>query len=541
MHTPPASPSKWPTASRCLAWLQIAALLLACFPSLPVAADEFEEFEEDKPPETSFITFSYGAKFNPRQIHIQFVDVTLTDERIDMISLAERDRRLRERFPELQAPLTVKLEKALDDGIDQFYFDADSLRARQTVEAVFADIDKNLLAMTLRKDLAQKVWEAGMLLVMSISPETEDDARDRVLAKLVRLFPFVEPSVQDYPPHLVDAYRKVFNPSASNAFLLRVIVKDGCRARINGFDRPPSASEEMFVLAGKYAIAQVCKKKEKDGTMSEYVERVFVVPVQREETIDFTGEFALAFDFPNDFNLNAQLFNEDIDRQVALVSTLGHRLQVDQMVSAGLLPLKNPQDESMYRLLLVDVENDRLVRERTVPLTQIATPDRMKDALDSLLTGEEFKYILPPKPPGTDWTFIGIITASSGAGLIALGVVFAILADLKNDEFMDCSSDPACRGGVDSQSKRSSALQSRNQNALTANILMVAGGVAVAAGVTMILVHQLSGDADESDTSDDSDTSTTDPLEEYESRRDWSLGFAPSAEGGGFFSFGLTY
>jgi hypothetical protein len=539
MNSPPALSSKWPTASRCLACLQIAALLLTCVPALPLAADEFDEFDEfseEKPPETSFITFSYGAKFNPRQIHIQFVDVTLADEqRLAMISLAERDRRLRERFPELQAPLTAKLEKALDDGLDQFYFDANSTRARQTIEAAFGEIEKNLLAMSLRPDLAQKAWEAGMLLVMSIPPETEDAARDRVLARLIKLFPFVEPKLQDYPPHLIESYRKVFNPSASNAFLLRVIVKDGCWIRINGFDRPRNAStEELFVLSSKYALGQVCP--DKNGVAQ--LDRVFVVPITREETIDFTGEFALAFDFPNDFNLNAQLFNEDIDRQVALVSTLGHRLQVKQMISAGLLPLKNPQDESMYRLLLVDIDNDRLIRERTVPLTQIATPDRMRDALDSLLTGEEFKYILPPQPPGTDWTFIGIITASSGAGLIALGVVFAILAELKQQEFIDCSADPACRSAPDSDAKRSSALQDRNQNALVANILLVTGGLAAAAGITMILVHQLSGKSEES--KDDSSSPSSDPLEDYESLRDWSIGFAPSGDGG-FFSFGLTF
>jgi hypothetical protein len=525
-------------ASRCLACLQIAALLLTLSPTPLAIADDYDD---GSAPETSFITFSYGAKFNPRQIHIQFVDVTLEDERIDMISIAERDRRLRERFPELQAPLTLKLQQTLNEGIDQFYFDADSKRARSTIEAVFQDIDKNLLAMTLRPELTRSILEAGMLLVMSISPETEDAARDRILAKLVRLFPFIEPSIQDYPPHIVDEYRKVFNPAASNAFLLRVITQQGCWARINGFDRAKNVSEdELFVLAGKYAIAQVCKSKARGGAEGEeQVTRVFVVPIAREETIDFTGEFALAFDFPNDFNLNAQLFNEDIDRQVALVSTLGHRLQVKQMITAGLMPLKNPEDESMYRLLLVDVDNDRLIRERTIPLTQIATPERMKDALDSLLTGSEFKYILPPQPPGTDWTFIGIITASSGAGLIALGVVFAILADLKNDEFINCSNDPTCRGSDDNQSKRSAALQSRNQNALIGNILMVTGGVVLAAGVTMILVHQLSGKASESDSTDRD--SSRDPVDEYESLRDWSIGFAPSSEGGGFFSFGLTY
>lgn len=524
---------RWTTARRCLACLQIAALLLVSVPSAPVVAQdgqEFDDFEEEKPPETSFITFNYGADFNPRQIHIQFVDVTLDDRRMEMISLPARDRRLRERFPETQAPLTAKLENALDVGIDSYYFDANYRRSRQTIESTLDEIDKNLLAITLFPELARKAWEAGLLLVMSIPPETEDAQRDRVLARIVRLFPFVEPKVQDFPPHLVDMYRDVFKPTASNAFLLRVVVKDGCWIRINGFDRAHNASsDELFVLSGKYAIAQICPDKENVGQVS----RVFVVPITRDETIDFTGEFALAFDFPNDFNLNAMLFPEDEARQVALVTTLGHRLQVQQMISAGLLPSKD-QEESMYKIMLVDVENDRLIRERTVPLTQIATPERMRDALHSLLTGEEFEIILPPPPPTTDWTFVGIITAASGAGLIAVGVVFAVLADLKNEEFIDCSSDPNCRPDT---VKRNEQLKDRNQNALVANILLVAGGLVIATGVTMILVHQFSGRGAEKDKDDDS---AVDPEEELDALRDWTIGFAP-VEGGGYFGFGLTF
>lgn len=82
------------------------------------------------------------------------------------------------------------------------------------------------------------------------------------------------------------------------------------------------------------------------------------------------------------------------------------------------------------------------------------------------------------------WTTVGIITAGVGVALAGTGVVFGQIADGEQDNFNQ---------SLD-QNEKSLARSAAEKNALTADILFGAAGVAIVGGVTMIIVGVSSSD-----------------------------------------------
>jgi tetratricopeptide (TPR) repeat protein len=87
------------------------------------------------------------------------------------------------------------------------------------------------------------------------------------------------------------------------------------------------------------------------------------------------------------------------------------------------------------------------------------------------------------------WTTVGIITAGLGVALVGTGVVFGQISAGEQDNFdqsLDASDKALARSGAE-------------KNALTADILFGAGGLAIVGGITMIILDVTSGDAGDSD------------------------------------------
>ena len=535
-------------------WLTTPLILLICVaivagawpPNISYAQYDDDEDAAVKTSEsqdkTSFITIDFGASFNPRRRHLQFVEVTIEDDRVPMISLADRDRRLRERFPEMVLGIIAGLEASLEEGQMSFYM-GDYERAANRIENTFDGINENLRALAIKEEFAELAWNAGLSLILSLQGPENDYRRDRALASLVKLFPSRTPDEMRFPPSVVGLYEKVFRPALENGFELSIRVEKDCYATLNGtrveYTDHKKRQADIPVLPGKYAIMQRCTDPKKD--------RLFIVPVFQDEFVDFDGDLARSFKFPDKFDIDVRNAIKDDNAEAKLTNvivTLGRRLQVDDMIAVGLVPPPEgapAESESQYKMYLVDVNEGEKVRSLSVPLSQIPTQERMNEALDSLMTGREFEIIGPPPPEETDWTLIGIITSSVGGAVLIGGVVLAFLSQDQNDQFITCNQDPSCRSDVATQQD---LIQTRDQYALIGNIMMISGGVIVAAGLTMILVHQLTRDdeieAEDFEGGDDIEDRFEDDEFDYDASRNMQFGIAPTGDGG-MIQFGLIF
>ncbi len=86
------------------------------------------------------------------------------------------------------------------------------------------------------------------------------------------------------------------------------------------------------------------------------------------------------------------------------------------------------------------------------------------------------------------WTTVGIITAGVGVALVGTGVVFGQVSSSEQDNF---------DGSLDANEKALSR-SAAEKNALTADILFGAGGLAIVGGITMIILDATSGGGDDS-------------------------------------------
>jgi len=273
---------------------------------------------------------------------------------------------------------------------------------------------------------------------------------------------------------------------------------------------------------------------------NEEIDRVFTVPIGQDETVDFEGEFEKAFIFPDKYEMDGRLMRKREGLLVELIVTLGRRIEVDRMIAAGLLPPEGDGQEPLYKLYYVDVKGGVMIRKLTVPPSQIATTERKADALYSLLTGEDFILLRPPQPSTVDFTLVGSITAGGGALIALTGIIFALLADDENSNFEACNGDFGCRSGAGgNETTQNDALQSRNLNASVADALFISGGIIAVAGLTMILIDQLSGEEDGSvNLGEEADRITPETELSSELKIDW--GVTP-LEGGGFLQMRVVF
>jgi len=236
--------------------------------------------------------------------------------------------------------------------------------------------------------------------------------------------------------------------------------------------------------------------------------RAFVVPVDEDVTIDFHDAFANAFTYPISLGIDAR-DNKDTAFLKEVLVKLGDRTGVGHVMAAGLMP-----ETDAYRVLLVDVEKGTVVREVSVPPSEVATAEGMDDVVNHLWTGEELEVVVPEGGAPVDWTMVGGITAGVGGAVIIGGVITGVLAMQANDEFESCNVETECRQRRDDID----ALRSRDRQAIIADVLYGTGAAFTVAGVVMIIVDQVGGGGTEA--------------AEEEQASDWHFNMRPTRDGG---------
>lgn len=451
-----------------------------------------------------FVPLELGASYEPQQLNTQLVSTMRSYGRFGMLTLDERDERLNASFPELTLPNVSDLERKFSSG-QNAYFAGDLQKASDELSEALETASARLVALTLRPGFAESTYQGGLYLIQTLYFGLgEQDAAEKVMDQLVRLFPTQIPGEDQFPPDLVDLY-KSYLPGGAKGRNLTIKVKDGCYARINGKELPAQPSTTVVVLPGNYGLSEVC---------NETPTRAFVVPVTDHTTVDFHDAFAEAFTYP--LSLGVALQQNNSPQDIAnILAQLGRRTGVDYVVGAGLASA----DGDNYRVAVVDARTGQIMREATVPTSQLGTPEAMNDLVNHLWTGEPLTVIEELGGGGVDWTLIGGITMGTGAAIAIGGVVAAVLAKNANDEFFDCNAKPDCRlSGEDKEH-----LKSRNRSAVIADVLYGTGAVFAAAGLVMIIVDQVTGDEPANETAGD-----------------WRLDMKPT-DGGGMFDLRVVW
>ncbi|MDX9721304.1 MAG: hypothetical protein RBU37_11210 [Myxococcota bacterium] len=453
--------------------------------------------------QTVFIPVNFGAPYEPQQVHDELMKAASQDTRLSIIPTAQRDELLNVHFPELTLPNVSELEQRFARGNDSFLNGQYDVAAKE-LEAALDDASKRLVALSLRTGFADTTYQGGLVLIqVHYFGNGDAEKSAAVVDKLVRLFPTRIPSIEEFPPELIELFQTA-QPSSAKGVELTVKVAAGCHARLNGHDLTEAGTQAtLTVLPGKYGVAEVC---------DEQTTRAYVLPVDENTVVDFHDDFAKAYTYPVSLTLNVANHISESQTIASMLGTIGRRLGARHVIGAGLVP----EDSGMrpgYRMLLVEVGSG-LVREFTVPTSEVANSDGMLDALNALWTGEDFQLVSLDEPGGTNWTTVGAITAGAGAAVVLTGVVFAVLAMQADSDFAECNKTQTCR----SSSTMVDSVKDRSRFSTTADILYGTGAAVTITGLVLIIVDQL----------DDSGSDSAD---------NWHFALTPQRDG---LSFGLS-
>ena len=451
-----------------------------------------------------FIPVDFGAAYEPQQLNDNLNKLAIDDGRQQLMDSTTRDDLLNAHFPELMLPNVSELEQMFAKGNEAF-FDGDYDRASKQLETALAAAEGHLVSLSLRPGFAETIYQGGLFLIQAyFFVLDQPDKAEVVIERLVRQFPTQVPGDEQFPPDLVELYQR-YLPSSANGKNLTINVAEGCRGRVNGHDLLEAPTVTVVVLPGEYGVAEVC---------DEQTVRAYVVPVTEDTIIDFHDEFANAYTYPISLSLNASQMVDDNEHIAQMLVTLGHRVGVKHIIAAGLVPARGG-DSDGYKMMLVDVEGKKLVRQFTVRPADVTNNEGMKDAINSLWTGEAFSVItdINTQPNAVSWTTIGLVSLGTGGAIAVAGGVCAILAMQADDDFQACTNSYDCRSKSDGKDM-TNALKDRWKMSVFADALYGAGAAFVIAGAVMVIADQSGGSKLEGETSS------------------WNLGLAPTPDGG---------
>jgi hypothetical protein len=143
--------------------------------------------------------------------------------------------------PAEQGSTPAGLTESISRGIRQFFYQS----RRDAVETLRKAVDRglhHLPALARRPDLADQVYEAGIVLVRAAriteTPGSSGDASTSLaretVQRLATHFPTRTPSMETAPPEIVDLFEKAHAKTATQETVLELEVPNNCTATLNG-------------------------------------------------------------------------------------------------------------------------------------------------------------------------------------------------------------------------------------------------------------------------------------------------------------------
>jgi hypothetical protein len=140
------------------------------------------------------------------------------------------------------------LTESISRGIRQFFYQS----RQDAVETLRRAVDsglRHLPALARRPDLADQVYEAGIVLVRAAritkaptsSGETATSLAQETVQRMTTHFPTRTPSMETAPPEIVDLFKAAHTETATQETVLELEVPDGCKAILNGMAAGGSA------------------------------------------------------------------------------------------------------------------------------------------------------------------------------------------------------------------------------------------------------------------------------------------------------------